>query len=461
MMRHSQISTNIELLSAWIEAQLAYKRLPGLSIAIVYDQDVAWSKGFGYANVEQCLPATPDTLYRIASITKLFTATALLQLRDAGKLQLDDPVTKHLSWFNVRNRQPESPQITIRHLITHTSGLPRESEFPYWTDADFPTLEQVRDGLARQEAILAAETRWKYSNLALALAGEIVAAVSCQSYGEYVKEHIFEPLGMHDTAVESPDPAHPKLAVGYGRLLPNDERFPCPFTDARGMSSAFNMTTNAADLARFAMLQFRDGHSGGAQVLSGSTLREMQRVHWLDPNWASGWGLGWRIERKNDRTIIGHGGAVRGYRSRLALCPADKVAIVVLINSDDGEPALVVDKGFQWVAPALVEVNTPRVAPRPVDQDWTKYTGKYRAAWQDAQVLVLNGDLVMIDPSLPDPTQDLTKLIPQGQHTFRSETSNGFGDHGELVVFELDDVGAVLCMKIGQGSFSFSPVDDW
>ena len=163
MTLHTQVATNIALLSAWIEAQMAYKHLPGLSISIVHDQDVVWAKGFGFANVEEQTPATPDTLYRIASITKMFTATALLQLRDAGKLQLDDPIAKHLGWFDIRSRHADSPPITIRHLITHTSGLPRESAHPYWTDAEFPTPQQIREGLACQELILAADTRWKYS----------------------------------------------------------------------------------------------------------------------------------------------------------------------------------------------------------------------------------------------------------------------------------------------------------
>ena len=128
--------------------------------------------------------ATPDTLYRIASITKLFTATSILQLRDAGALQLDDPVTRHLPWFAVPSRHADAPPITIRHLITHTSGLPREGAFPYWTEGEFPTPERLREGLARQEAVIPTETRWKYSNLALALAGEVVATASGESYAD-------------------------------------------------------------------------------------------------------------------------------------------------------------------------------------------------------------------------------------------------------------------------------------
>ena len=217
---HSDVASNIELLSAWIEAQMAHRAEPGLSVAIVHDQDLVWARGFGHADLESRVAATAGTGYRIASVTKLFTGTAILILRDAGMLQLDDPVDRHLPWFDIRQRYPDAPPITIRHLLTHTAGLPREAAFPYWTDANFPTREQVREALPRQETAYPVETRWKYSNLALALAGEIVAAVSGQSYETFVQQRILDPLAMSDTLVRAPHPDDPRLAVGYGRRLP-------------------------------------------------------------------------------------------------------------------------------------------------------------------------------------------------------------------------------------------------
>ena len=130
ILKNREVASSLDLLSAWIEAQMAYSGQPGLSIGIVHDQKLLWTRGFGYADVQAEKPATAETIYRIASITKLFTTTAIMQLRDEGKLQLDDPVNKHLPWFAVQNRFADAPVITIRHLLTHTSGLPRESAFP-------------------------------------------------------------------------------------------------------------------------------------------------------------------------------------------------------------------------------------------------------------------------------------------------------------------------------------------
>ena len=452
------VRSALGLLSAWIESQMADSGLPGLSIGIVHDQQRVWAAGFGRAGFEPARPATPDTLYRIASITKLFTSTAILQLRDAGKLRLDDPLVEHLPWFRIGRAHAEAPAVTIRHLLTHTAGLPREAGFPYWTDGDFPTAPQIRDKLAEQQAALPTETEWKYSNLGLTLAGEIVATVSGRAYPEYVAEHILEPLGMRRTWVTTPPADHPDLATGYARRLPTGGRSVAPFTDCDGITPAANMTTSVSDLTRFAMLQFRDGPAGGAQILRGSTLREMQRVHWLEPDWEAGWGLGFRVMRTRGKTYVGHGGALRGYRTIIHLCPADRIGVVVLTNADDGNPLQFADKAFQWVAPAIVKAVTPP-APASPPAAWERYAGRYRSPWADVQVLVVEGRLAMIDPSLPDPMLAVTWLQPVSEHTFRGETKNGFGSHGEPVVFALAADGRVARLKIGENFLT--SVADW
>lgn len=457
VLARTEVASQIELFSAWIEAQMAYAGQPGLSIGLVHDQELVWARGFGYANLEQKIPATPQTLYRIASITKTFTATALLQLRDAGKLQLDDPITRHLPWFKIQNQHPDSPPITIRHLITHTSGLPRESASPYWTDHQFPTAEQVKQTLQGQETVLPTQTEWKYSNLALTLAGEIVAAVAGQKYEDYIQQHILTPLGMSSTYVKTPHPNHPGLATGYSRRLPGQARQISPFTDTKGIIPAANMTTCVEDLAKFAMLQFRDG-AEEAQILRSSTLREMQRVHWLEPDWQAGWGLGWRILRKEGKTQVGHGGAVPGYRTQLSFIPQDKVAVIVLTNADDGNPINYMDKAYEWVAPAMLEAVIP-TSDAPLG--WEKYLGKYRSLWGDSQVLLLGNELVVIDPSLPDPMPFMVRLVPVGEHTFRMVAKNGFASNGELLRFELDPQGQALRMITGQGQNSAMRVDSW
>jgi CubicO group peptidase (beta-lactamase class C family) len=433
-----RVSGQIDLLSSWIEAQLAYAGVPGLSIGIVYDQELLWARGFGFANPEKKTLATPSTLYRIASNSKVFTATAVLQLRDAGKLQLDDPVVKHLSWFKLRKTFTDAPAITIRHLITHTSGIPREGGDSYFADHRFPSMEEVREWMAQHDAVIPPETEWKYSNLGAGLAGAIVANVSGISWEQYVKRNILEPLEMSRTQAETPDPNDPALATGFGRRFPDGKRAPNVFSDLSGVGAAGNMTSSVEDLARFIMLQFREGPAGGRQILKGSTLREMQRVHWLHSDGWQGWGLGFRVVQQRNVSYVGHGGWVSGYRTAHNFCPQTKIGVIVLTNADDGNPDIYVDGVYRWVAPAITAAASSPLPPVPPDPNLQRYVGKFRDQWSDVEVLVAGGKLVAITPQLADPMPLLCRLTPVGEHQFRIAVDDMYGPRGEVMRFEME-----------------------
>ncbi|HZF03233.1 MAG TPA: serine hydrolase [Patescibacteria group bacterium] len=448
IVEHADVRAAIDLLDAWIEAQRVYRELPGLSLGIVHDQALVWARGVGWADVDRRAPATADTLFRIGSITKLFTATAILILRDAGKLQLDDPLSAHLPWFEMKTAFTEAGPLTIRHLLSHTAGLPREAAFPYWTDGQFPTIDEIRARVRTQERPLPTEDRWKYSNLGATLAGEVVAAVAGEPYRDFVQRNLLAPLGMTVTLVDTPQENHPGLATGYTRWLPRRPRQPLPVTDLRGLSAAGNMTTSVTDLARFAMLQLRGGAAGGAQVLAGRTLGEMQRVHWLEPEWQAGWGLGFRVLRIRNKTFVGHAGGIPGFRSELRICPADKVAAIVFVNADDGETSAYVDKALEWVGSAIADATKP--TPPAADPDWQRYVGRYRNRWGDLQIIVRGGELTVIGPLAPDPLLAPSTLKKTGEHVFRLETRDGYGIPGELVVFEVDAAGRVRRARFGE-----------
>ena len=454
-----KVVSAIELFSAWTDAQMAYSGLPGLSIGVVLDQSLVWSQGYGYADVEQETPATAETVYRIASITKLFTSTAIMQLRDEGALQLDDPVSKHLPWFSIQNPHEDTPPVTIRHLLTHAGGLPREAPFPYWSTGEFPERADIQEAIPTQQLAIPTESDWKYSNLGLALAGEVVAAVSGLSHPEYVERNILRPLGMKNTFVEAIDPDYPLLATGYGRRMPDHSRERSPYTDTRGIGPAANMASNVEDLAKFVSLQFRSGPRKGKQVLAGYSLREMHRVQWLNEDWTAGRGLGFYVWRLNGRTLVGHGGALLGYRTELQAIPADKVGVIAMTNADDGMPLTYVQKAFDILVPAMAAAAKPKPKPVKPEEEWQQYAGRYRNRWGDGQVMVYEGDLVMIFPNQPDPLEGMVKLKPEGPHTFRMETKEHFGNNGELAIFEVDDKGNVVRLRVGQ-NYTY-PVTSW
>jgi CubicO group peptidase (beta-lactamase class C family) len=440
-----EVAAAIAVLDAWLDATRAAKEEPGLSIAIVHDQDVVWAKGYGLADVARKQAATPDTLYRIASVSKLFTATAVMQLRDAGALSLDDPVEKHLPWFHVRSAGADAAPITIRQLLTHTSGLARELPLPYWNDLAFPSREDMIRLLATQSAVFAPETEWKYSNLALAVAGEVVAAVSHEPYEDYVRAHILDPLGMRATRVH-PSPAMPGLAVGYRRRVPGEPREAEDFIDTRALTPAASFASNVLDLARLVSLPLRDAPAGSAQILKAATLREMQRPQWLRPDWQSGQGLGFWLRRVGGQLRVGHDGAAPGYRSQLDFDPATKIGVIVLSNAYDADPRAYVDQAFAIVGAALAKgTETPRPAPS-ADPAWARYVGTYTWKHADVQILVLGGELTLIVPEATNPWESRVRLTPMGPHTFRMI---GGSASGELARFELDAAGKVTRLFIG------------
>ncbi len=441
--QNSEVAAAIQVLEAWIAATVASREQPGLSIGIVYDQELIWAKGYGFADLAKRVPSTPGTVYRIASISKLFTTTAIMQLRDAGKLQLDDPVAKYLSWFKIKNAHPEGPAITIRHLVTHTSGLPREAVEVDWNDLKFPPRETMIQRLAEQETVYAAETQWKYSNLALALAGEIVTTGSGKPWPDYVETHILQPLGMKATRT-LPNADTPNLAVGYGRRVPPRTPDVEPFVDIGAERPAGNLASTVEDLAKFAALQLRDKPAGGSQVLKGATLREMHRIHWLWPDWKGGYGLGFRVRRVGEQTRVGHGGSLPGHRTDLEIAPASKLAVIVLTNANDGDPVKYIDQAFSLLNPAVTRATAPASSAKKTDPIWAKYVGTYTWKHADIQVLVLDGELTMVIPEADSLWESRILLKPVREHTFRlTPVGTTYAAIGEPLTFELDKEGKV------------------
>jgi CubicO group peptidase (beta-lactamase class C family) len=440
VIENPEVSAAIAVYDAWCQHTVYSREQPGVSVGFVHDQELIWATGYGYADLEKKIPATPSTAYRIASITKLFTATAILQLRDAGRLQLDDPVTKHLRWFHLDDAFDDSPVITTRHLLTHTSGLPRELDALYWDEMKFPELEEFVKMFRESSTILPRETELKYSNVAFNVLGEIVATVSGKPYPEYVREHILEPLGMTGTEV-MPRKNMPTLATGYGFRKPGQPRRIEPFTDKKAMAASGNIASTVEDLARFISLQFREGTAGGARILKGSTLREMHRVHWLDPDWKSGRGLGWSIARVDDQVRISHGGSVPGHKTFVSAVPADKFGVIVLTNAEDGDPRSYAKKALAIVAPAVKKATAVTEEVLVADSSWAKYIGDYE--WDDGspmKVMLLNGELTLVDQTDDDPWDGRVRLEPVSESVFRMKDQ---WQKGELIRFEMDEYGEV------------------
>ena len=444
---HPEVLGQERLFESWIRGQMISRHLPGIAVGVVFDQELIWAKGFGQADQDAHVAMSPSTQFRMASHSKLFTSTAIMQLRDAGKLRLDDPVSKYLPWFKIKPAQLDDPEITIEELVTHSSGLPREAG-PHWTTHEFPTEDQVRSYITGHQAVYSPEVRWKYSNLALGLAGMVVEAVSGEKYAEYVQRHIFSPLDMTGSSV---DQNVKGLAIGYGRLMPDGSRAKIPFIDAHGLGPATGITSNVEDMAKFVSLQFRSGKVGGAQILSTGALREMHRVRVLENDWTRGNAIGFAVNRDHDKVYVGHGGSYPGYKTQTLVDLDGKVGVIVLTNEDDGNPAPIANHLMHTVGQAVAKAGAPAVKTPLWDPTWSRFAGHYSSENGETDVVELNQRLVMINPDGDNP-ETQQRLEPIGNGQFRLEAPADGGPVGEVVRF-VEENGHVLRMYTGE-SFS-------
>lgn len=454
---NERVAEALEVVEVWLDAQIAYEQIPSLSATIVHDQELVWSRAMGMAHPERGVEATPETLYSICSISKLFTAISAMQLRDRGLLSLRDPVDQHLSWLDLRQRHQASAPITVEGLLTHSAGLPRESDHPYWTGPDFPfpTREEIIERLSDQETLYPAWRYFQYSNLGLSLVGELVAALSGQSYHQYVRKNILDPLGMDDTYSEIPtEHRDGRLATGYSSLTRDGSRDPVAFFQARGIAPAAGFASTPEDLARFASWQFRllDGDAP-EEVLTGHTLAEMQRVHYVDPEWETYWGLGFNISRRNGKTFVGHGGSCPGFRSQLGLQPDDRIAVVAMTNAmaDAGSLA---GGMYELVAEAIAAATAEDdagdaeddVVTSPEDEgpELDPYIGTYEAQPWGGETAVVRwkGSLAVLPLPAENPRQRLTELRHDDGDVFLRVRDDG--EPGETIVFERDADGDVI-----------------
>ena len=449
----------LQLVEVWLDAQKDFDQLPGLSAIVVEDQDVLWSGAVGLANVADKVSTQPSTLCSICSISKLFTSVAIMKLYDEGKLRLDDRISDLLPQYDLKQQYAASGPITVRSLLTHSSGLPREADAPYWTapEFDFPTTDEVDAGLKNQETLYPASTYFQYSNLGLTLLGEIVTEVSGMPYETYVAENILKPLGLTDTRTELPEALYgSELAFGYNALDRSGNRDKLNFFQANGIMPAAGFSSNVTDLGKFASWQLRLRDTTTTEVLKPSTLKLMQQVHFTDPNWKTTWGLGFVVYKgSNGNTWVGHGGSCPGYRTALQIDLKRKLAFSVMINASATNPGKYIN-GINGIISKVKETEKTDESEQPVDL--SEYTGYYNTKpwWSELYIGTWGDKLVTLNLPADDPAEAMTMYKHIAGDTFRKIREDK--ELGETLTFERDAAGKIIRYKQhGNYSVKFDP----
>jgi CubicO group peptidase (beta-lactamase class C family) len=446
-------SEAFKLVEVWLEAQKDFDNLPALTAIVVEDQEVLWSGAFGFSNVERNVKAKVSTLCSICSISKLFTSVAIMKLYDEGKLRLDDRVDEILPTFNLEQKFPDSGPITVRTLLTHSSGLPREAAYPYWTGPDFyfPTKEQIEATLKDQKTLYPASTYFQYSNLGLTLLGEIVEAVSGIAYEEYVHQNILKPLVLTDTRTELPEQLYGSdLAIGYSAMTRIGKREKVNFFQTNGITPAAGFSSNVQDLGKFASWQFRLRDSSITEILKPSTLKYMQTVQWTDPDWKTTWGLGFSVLKGPDgNTWVGHGGSCPGYQSSLQLDLKNKRAYSVMINANGTNPG----KYLNGIHAILKKVSVEKTGDLIKKKNLEEYVGFYSSLPWSSELYVSSwgGKLVSLRLPSETPGDAMTFYKHIEGDTFRRIRDDE--ELGEKFIFERDKNGKVYRF-IQHGNYS-------
>jgi len=294
---------------------------PGMSVAVVVNDRIAWAEGFGMADLENEVAAKANTVYRIASISKPIAATAVMQLVERGRVNLDDPVQKYVPAFPDKGEQV----VTLRHLMTHTSGI------RHYRDGEMEsrdTYETVADALRifKDDPLLFAPgTRYSYSTYAYNLLAGVVERASGLSFEEYLKAHVWTPAGMTATYFDHVDALIPRRAEQYVRA--GNSWRNAPYADLSNKWAGGGILSTAEDLARF-HIALDEG-----KLLKATTLKEMYTPYRLANGTESAYGLGWNIAKDDrGRTWIAHSGGATGGTTYLLRDPARKVAVAILCN---------------------------------------------------------------------------------------------------------------------------------
>jgi len=364
--------------------------LPGVVAGIVADDGLAWFSGQGRADLATDAAPAERSLGRVASVTKTFTATAILQCVDRGLVSLDDPLEQHLPEFGAVKERGGGRRVdvTLRRLLTHRPGLVTESPLTRWDGVlgpDFPTSTALLEALPETAVVIPADSASKYSNLAFALLGEVVARRTGVPYAAHVQESIFDPLGMADSCFE-PDEARARLAMtGYSPGWLSDVPTPAPTTSLRGITSAGQLWTNVADLARWTAFQVRgDGRtSDGKRILSTSSHEESFRPLHVEPDLDQAQCLAWRLNRVGDHLFHNHGGSVHGFNTSVSFHRPSRTGAIVITNL---WPTTAAAELCWSLLEAAIGGPTRRAWPRrdtppptPLPDALRPFTGRFRA----------------------------------------------------------------------------------
>lgn len=413
------------VIDLWLPLKIKYDKVPGLSVGIVYQGKILYANNFGYADASKKKKPYISTLYHIASISKTFTALAILQLVDEGRLRLDDKVAQYVGWLNAKSGEKDAHNITIRQLLSHTSGLFRDGGTPHWETGNFP--KDLRKTFSSSSLTLENSTGFKYTNYGFSILGIVIEKVSGMSYEKYIQTHILQPLHMNKTAADYSSSLK-NIATGYGREIPDQKRQVFPHYKTNAYAPATGFLSNIQDLARYLSVFVLGGKEN---ILSREFKKEMMRLQERTED-GEEYGLGLILARVGKRKLVGHSGGFNGFSSQILVDPQSGIGVVVLENSLRGSASALGRGILEMIFDALDHPeNFQGKLPH-----YGQYEGTYRHVWGDFVVAQWGRKLLEFSPQNSSPTQYNVVLAPTKKvHEFIMKGESAFDNKEETTAF--------------------------
>lgn len=434
-MNKKVIEKSISYIDSWLKFKFEQEEVPGIVVAIAHKGKIIFEEAFGYADLGKKEKLTTNHIFRIASHSKTFTATAILQLQEQGKLRLDDYAADYIEWLN-DHTDKRWQKVTIRQLLSHSAGVIRDGEdADYWQlERPFPDAQQLQKEILSSKLVIDNNIKHKYSNFGYSLLGNVIESVSGMPYNEYVHKHIVDSLELKNTGPEHESILDEKLVTGYTRRDYNKARIPIAHIDTKSMSPATGFYSTAADLCTYFTAHFL----GSNKLLDDESKKEMQRVqfHCKTPGKENDedYGLGFEIEYLGDRKTISHGGGFPGHITKTIADPKDELVVVVLTNCLDS-PASAINKGIFSIFDYFKD-NLKDESPK---HNLSNLEGRYMNLWAMTDIVVTGDKVIAAYPNSWQPLKLPEELEFVDSKTLKVSKSDSFSSEGELVHFTIKE----------------------
>lgn len=416
---HNTIKFTEKLLDNWLPIKIQYDNTPGIALCIAHKGVPVYRKAFGVSDIDKKTPMRIDSLFRVASISKMFTAVAIMQLQEQGKIKLDDKISDYLLYFK---KDKKIKNITIRQLLSHTSGLFRDGNTRQWINGEFPkSLEHIDFS---ESVTFESGVNFKYSNYGYAILGSLIEKISECTYSEYQKKYIIEPLGLENTFSDLPISTPERLASGYQRKIPNVDirkKELCMNTNIYAPATGF-----ISDLGDMATFLSSVNPNNKNSLLSHESRKQMLSIQSIvDKN--TMYALGFILKKISKYETYGHSGGFIGYSTNSVSSIKDNLQIVVMTNT--------VSDTAHNVSNAIMQLIFGSAIKNLKFKTNDPYSATYRNRWEDITIISLGDDLIQFSTSTSNPKSNWIILKKHKTGIYKNMDKDGFGFSGECYYF--------------------------